>query len=587
MNRFPAGGSACGGKDTLVTRSFRLILPLCLLAGAAMLATAAPVRAEPPKTFRQAVPSDEDIGDEYGKPTADNPEPRAQAMHWVDLALFVGALVAAAWLIHRKRSRAWLIALVTASVLYFGFYRSGCVCPIGATQNVLLSLIDRGYTISIVITLIFLLPLAAALFMGRVFCGGVCWLGGVQDLIHRRTVRVPRWMDKTLRWGRWVYLGLAAYWVVGGVNLLFFDGRVKREFVICKFDPFVNLFRSVNVQAALNGTWNRVFDLAGPWWMWIVTGVVLGSGIFIGRPYCRWLCPYGALLGVCSRAARRGVTVMPDACCDCKLCDDACPYGAIEEHAAVKSTCLACNRCYQSCPLERQRLGVPVAMPALVQLGTGTEETRSLTIASPRSGASVSDRAEREETPVPAVADRSPVRYRRLAPSADPEDIAYVDAMVALHGRSADAGLPILQAIQARHGYLPHAAIARVVELTDATMAQVISLATFYNRFRTDPVGKHLVRVCVGTACHVAGARLVGDALRRHLGIMGEADTDALRRFTVQEVACVGCCSLAPVVQVDEHTFGHRTPDSVVKAIDAYEQAEREPRMNATGHESE
>jgi polyferredoxin len=111
---------------------------------------------------------------------------------------------------------------------------------------------------------------------------------------------------------------------------------VDRDFLICRLDPFVGLFR-----------------FTGQAWLLIVGGAFLVAGIFVGRPYCRWLCPYGALLSVFSRYAWRSFSITPDRELECGLCEHACPYGAIEERRAVTADCFACGRCYESCPVQR------------------------------------------------------------------------------------------------------------------------------------------------------------------------------------------------------------------------------------------
>ena len=100
-----------------------------------------------------------------------------------------------------------------------------------------------------------------------------------------------------------------------------------------------------------------------------------------------------------------------------------------------------------------------------------------------------------------------------------PVDLTYADATVARIGRHPDALIPILQSLQEQYGYLPEEALRRVCDTTEITPAAIAGVASFYDMFRHAPVGKHLVRVCVGTACHVAGAGRVEDALRRHLKI--------------------------------------------------------------------
>ena len=150
-----------------------------------------------------------------------------------------------------------------------------------------------------------------------------------------------------------------------------------------------------------------------------------------------------------------------------------------------------------------------------------------------------------------------------------PLDLTFVDELVGREGRSRESAIPILQAIQAHYGYLPDDALRRVTELTEITPAQVAGTSTFYARFRRSPVGEHIVRVCHGTACHVSGARAITEELRRQLHIRDGAETDPAGLFTIDEVACLGCCSLAPVLMVDERTAGGLTPASAYAALGA------------------
>ncbi len=150
------------------------------------------------------------------------------------------------------------------------------------------------------------------------------------------------------------------------------------------------------------------------------------------------------------------------------------------------------------------------------------------------------------------------------------ENLQFVDEAVARIGRSRDAVIPILQALQEHYRYLPEPALRRVCELSEITPAQIWGIATFYDQFRHKPVGKHIVHVCHGTACHVTGADRVEDALRRHLGIPPGEDTDPTGRFTVEPVACLGCCTLAPVVKLDHLTTGMLDTDKVPGVIDEF-----------------
>jgi NADH:ubiquinone oxidoreductase subunit E len=164
-------------------------------------------------------------------------------------------------------------------------------------------------------------------------------------------------------------------------------------------------------------------------------------------------------------------------------------------------------------------------------------------------------------------------REGALAPP-PPNDLAFVDQIVAREGRGKEAAIILLQAIQSHYRYLPDEALHRLCELTEITPAEVAGTSTFYGQFRRSPVGRHVVRVCHGTACHVAGARQITEELRRHLKIPEGADTDAQRLFTVDEVACLGCCSLAPVLTVDGHTSGRLTPATACHALTPLEETE-------------
>jgi len=160
---------------------------------------------------------------------------------------------------------------------------------------------------------------------------------------------------------------------------------------------------------------------------------------------------------------------------------------------------------------------------------------------------------------------------RQAEATPDTIDLAFVDETVARIGRNREAAIPLLQAIQTHYRYLPDEALRRLCEITEITPAQIAGTSSFYGQFRRSPVGEHIVKVCHGTACHVAGARQVSDELRRYLAIPEGEDTDPSRQFTVEEVACLGCCSLAPVLMVDEHTAGRLTPTTAPEALRPFE----------------
>jgi NADH-quinone oxidoreductase subunit F len=149
-------------------------------------------------------------------------------------------------------------------------------------------------------------------------------------------------------------------------------------------------------------------------------------------------------------------------------------------------------------------------------------------------------------------------------------DLEFIDETVERLGRRTEAVIPILQAVQARFRYLPREAMERVCKLTEITPATIAGVSTFYTQFRHRPVGKHIISVCHGTACHVKGSELVQVALERRLGIAPGNDTDSKRLFTVEKVACLGCCTLAPVIQIDHVTYGNLNSQSAGDVIDAF-----------------
>jgi NADH-quinone oxidoreductase subunit F len=146
-------------------------------------------------------------------------------------------------------------------------------------------------------------------------------------------------------------------------------------------------------------------------------------------------------------------------------------------------------------------------------------------------------------------------------------DLTFVDQVVEKVGTGKEKVLEILQAIQGHYGYLPNEALQRVCAMTAITPASIAGVSTFYDQFRHRPAGRHIIHVCVGTACHVKGSDLVLEEFRRCLQIPEGEDTDPQRLFTVEKIACLGCCTLAPAVQIDDITYGHLTRESVPKVL--------------------
>ena len=126
--------------------------------------------------------------------------------------------------------------------------------------------------------------------------------------------------------------------------------------------------------------------------------------------------------------------------------------------------------------------------------------------------------------------------------------------------------IPILQFVQKRHGYLPRDLMEEIGDYLGLAPSKVYSVASFYAQFRFEPLGEHLIRVCHGTACHVKGAENVTETVESLLGIdMGETTKD--QKFTLERVACLGCCSLAPAMMVDDTVYGNLTRDKIKNTI--------------------
>ena len=130
--------------------------------------------------------------------------------------------------------------------------------------------------------------------------------------------------------------------------------------------------------------------------------------------------------------------------------------------------------------------------------------------------------------------------------------------------------IPILQTVQGEFGYLPEVALETISRELKIPEAEIYGVATFYAQFHLKPRGRHIVRVCRGTACHVRGSQKILDMVKEITGIK-ENETTADRRFTIEPVACLGACGLAPVMVVDDQTFGRLEPNKVRAILNKFE----------------
>ncbi len=239
----------------------------------------------------------------YDFPRTTEPPPTTTLQQWIDVGVLFAALSLASWLAVKRRSRKGIFALMIFSLAYFGFYKQGCVCPIGSIQNVAFSLFNPSYAVPVTVLIFFMLPLIFAALFGRVFCSSVCALGAIQDVVLLFPVKVPKRLNLMLSVIPYAFLGAGVLLAATGTG-----------FIICRYDPFIGFFR-------LNG--NAPYLMLGAGFLLV--------GLFVGRPYCRYLCPYGILLGWMSRFAKWHLAITPTDCVTCRLCEDSCPFDHIDK----------------------------------------------------------------------------------------------------------------------------------------------------------------------------------------------------------------------------------------------------------------
>ena len=145
-------------------------------------------------------------------------------------------------------------------------------------------------------------------------------------------------------------------------------------------------------------------------------------------------------------------------------------------------------------------------------------------------------------------------------------DLSLLEDVLAHYADVKGSLITILQKTQEIYGYIPIDAVYHIAERTGSTPAKVLGVATFYSQFRFQAVGKYLIMRCKGTACYVNGADRIAEAVKEELGI-GDNETTADGLFSLSLVSCLGCCALAPVMMINEDTYGSLTPDKVKKIL--------------------
>ncbi len=149
-------------------------------------------------------------------------------------------------------------------------------------------------------------------------------------------------------------------------------------------------------------------------------------------------------------------------------------------------------------------------------------------------------------------------------------DLSKVDALIEPYIGKKEMIIPALQKVQDHFGYLPRSAVEQVSKRMRTPLSRLYGVATFYAQFKMKPRGRYIIRVCKGTACHIQGSPKIAERIEDILGLESGETTDDLR-FTLEEVACIGACALAPVIMINDDPHGRLTPDKIKDILDSYQ----------------
>jgi polyferredoxin len=277
-----------------------------------------------------------------------------ESFNWeiADVVVLAVMLAAAGLLSVRHSAKRRFTALPLAGLVYFGLLRGGCICPVGSTTNFCLGL-AAPELIGKIVAFLFLLPLVAAFFFGRVFCTSACPLGAIQHLLSRKKVYpIPRKILRVLHLVPFLMLAFTVWAALrGGI------------FLPCRLDVYKPVFFAghAGISQLANLAQGTATEsgiiLAGSLAAWSLLAGSLALGYFVQRPFCRFVCPYGVLLGIFARIGLRQRSIDPDNCFACGKCAKTCPVQAITADPANRTVkisnfhCIQCGRCDEICPL--------------------------------------------------------------------------------------------------------------------------------------------------------------------------------------------------------------------------------------------
>lgn len=282
-------------------------------------------------------------------PVEFHPEP--EYMAYIDLTLLFFVVLTGVVFILTKKRKLTIGFLALFSLLYFGLIRGGCICPVGAVANVCIG-VRHPELVGRVTAMLFIIPLFFALILGRVFCTAGCPLGAVQHLAHkkRKFLVLPKWLK--------VVSIVSSSLILIATMVLAFQ---RNLFLVCSLDPYTALFFSVHAWSkeafsfVVGSPHEDVFVWACDSITWLMFFGFLIIGFWIPRPFCRFICPYGVLLGIFSIFSFRKRSIDTTSCVLCGQCEKICPTAAIKIDRQTQTIslsnyhCVQCDRCRQVC----------------------------------------------------------------------------------------------------------------------------------------------------------------------------------------------------------------------------------------------
>jgi polyferredoxin len=281
-------------------------------------------------------------------PAEFHPDP--EYLRYIDLGILFLLLVFGFILFIKTKSRSGFTVAAAVSLVYFGMIRGGCICPVGAMANISKGILQPEL-VGRMTALLFILPLATALIAGRIFCTAGCPLGALQHLFYKKKfIKLPKWLN---------IAAVIATLLIACATIVLIIQRDLR--LVCLMDPYKPVFFTFyswvkQVLAFINNTSvEYVFLLACSAWLWVYFFVMIFIGYWVPRPFCRFLCPYGVLLGLFSFAAFKPRYIKKESCVGCGACRDVCPVQAISKNDEGQSyevscyKCVQCNSCSAAC----------------------------------------------------------------------------------------------------------------------------------------------------------------------------------------------------------------------------------------------